>query len=305
MSVPTPTFQAAIARGKLLLAVVHLRPLPGSPRNGEAPASEATRAEPTRPDAPRAEASLSEKPGAALGAGEGTIAAIADAARRDAETIMATGFDGYIIENFGDAPFFAEDVPPHVVAAMTRIALALPREGAVVGVNVLRNDARAALGIAAACGLQAIRVNVHVGAVVADQGIVEGRAALTTRERRLIAPDVAILADVKVKHAVPLGVSYDLRSAARDTAYRGLADALIVTGSATGEPASMEDLRVVRDAVPDRPVIVGSGVTTETVREILELAGGIIVGSAIERDGRAGNPVDFDRALSLVREARR
>ena len=121
----------------------------------------------------------------------------------------------------------------------------------------------------------------------------------------MLAPDVAILADVRVKHAVPLGADFDLRTCARDTAYRGLADTLIVTGAATGSLPPMDDVKVVRQAVPDRPLLVGSGVTRETVREILQHADGIIVGTSIKRSGRVEEPVDLDRARELVVEARR
>jgi hypothetical protein len=265
-----PSFVDAARSGKVLIGVVHLSPLPGSPRHDGRAAHE-----------------------------------IVALARGDAERILEAGFDGYLIENFGDVPFHGDQVPPHVVALMTRVALELPRRGALVGVNVLRNDASAALAIAAACGLQMIRVNVHVGAMVTDQGILEGKASRTTRERATLSPRVAILADVKVKHAFPLGGEFDLEAAARDTAYRGLADALIVTGHSTGAPADLGELQAVRRAVPDRPVLVGSGVTAASVRDLLRVAQGIIVGTALKEGGRVEEPVDPARAVEIVREARR
>jgi hypothetical protein len=264
------TFLARLEKGKVLLGVVHLQPLPGSPRN----------------------------------AGR-SMDAILAAAKADAETILAAGLDGFILENFGDAPFHGSRVPPHVLTLMTRAAMEVLCGPALVGVNVLRNDARGALAVAAACGLPMIRVNVHTGAMVTDQGILQGEAAETVRERELLAPDVAILADVRVKHAYPLGVGFDLRTCARDTAYRGLADALIVTGAATGSLPLLDDVKAVREAVPDRPLLVGSGVSRETVREILRHADGIIVGTSIKRRGKVEEPVDLDRARDLVIEARR
>ncbi len=267
---PDRHFAARVRSGKVLLGVVHLRPLPGSPRHS------------------------GEK-----------VESIARAARADAQAILDAGFDGWLLENFGDAPFFKGPVPPHVVAILTRVALELPRKGVLAGVNVLRNDAAGALAVAAAAELDMIRVNVHCGAMVTDQGIIEGEAAATTRARRLLAPDVAILADIDVKHASPVSSAFDLAETARETAYRGLADALIVTGRATGGPASLADLKTAREAVPDRPLVVGSGVTRETVRDLLRLADGLIVGTWIKRDGRIGEPVDPARALAFVAEARR
>jgi membrane complex biogenesis BtpA family protein len=156
-----------------------------------------------------------------------------------------------------------------------------------------------------ACGLDMMRINVHSGAMVTDQGIIEGDAARTLRARKLLAAEVAMLADINVKHAAPVASASDIRDAARDAAYRGLADGLIVTGSATGHPCSAADLMAVRGAVPDRPLFVGSGVSAETVRETLLHADGVIVGTWIKKQGRVGNPVDSSRAREFVEEARR
>ncbi len=269
MSGPT-TFAARVRERKLVIGVVHLKPLPGSPRH----------------------------------TGE-SLESIAAAARSDAKEILDAGFDGWILENFGDAPFFKGPVPPHVLTFLTRIALELPRGEALTGVNVLRNDAAGALAVAAAANLHMMRVNVHVGAMVTDQGLIEGDAATTTRARRWLAPDVAILADVDVKHASPLGSGFDMAEAAKETAYRGLAEALIVTGKATGSPVNLNEIAQVRSAVPDRPILAGSGVTLETVRDVLRRTDGVIVGSWIKRGGRVEDRVDAARARDFVAEARR
>jgi membrane complex biogenesis BtpA family protein len=114
---------------------------------------------------------------------------------------------------------------------------------------------------------------------------------------------VAIFADVQTKHAAPLA-PVDIEQEARDLVDRGLADALIVTGRATGEAAAVSDLKRVRDAVPGAPILVGSGVSAESVAELLEIAGGVIVGTWLKRDGRVGNPVDPARVRRLVDAAR-
>src|SRR5207247_275251 len=126
-----------------------------------------------------------------------------------------------LVENFGDAPFFPGPVPPETVAAISVCAGAVVGAcaGAVVGINVLRNDARAAIAICAATGARFVRVNVHAGAAVTDQGLVEGRAFETLRERARLAPGVAILADAHVKHATPLG-NESLGEAVRDLLQR-------------------------------------------------------------------------------------
>lgn len=252
-----------------LIGVIHLAPLPGSPRHSLPPDE---------------------------------IIALAIA---DAKTLKEAGFDAAIIENYGDAPFTPNHVGPASVATMAIVAHAVrAATGLKLGMNALRNDALTALGIAAATGATFIRVNVHTGVYATDQGMIEGRANETLRYRRQLGSRIAILADVGVKHARPLGES-DIVRAARDTAYRGLADALIVTGPATGEPADLDRIRTMAAAVPDRRVFVGSGVTADTVGQILRIASGVIVGTAIKRDGRTENPVDSARARAFVQAAGR
>jgi membrane complex biogenesis BtpA family protein len=171
-----------------------------------------------------------------------------------------------------------------------------------VGVNVLKNDAQAALAVAAATGAAFIRVNVHVGAVVADQGLIQGDAYTTLRYRRLLGAETRLFVDVGGKHAVPLA-PVDLEQVARDAADRGLADALVVSGPATGQATDPGDVKRVRAAVPDRPLLVGSGVTPETIGQLLALADGVIVGTWLKRGGRPANPVDPERVARLARAA--
>ncbi|WP_448575145.1 BtpA/SgcQ family protein [Thermomicrobium sp.] len=247
----------------LLVGVVHLLPLPGSPR--------ATR----------------------------DVARIRERACRDAEAYREGGAHALIVENFGDAPFRKDGVEPHVIALMAviveavRVATGLP-----VGVNVLRNDARAALGIAAATGASFIRVNVHVGAMVTDQGIIEGRADETLRYRTLLQSETEIWADVLVKHAVPLA-PLALEDAAQETVQRGLADALILTGPMTGRAPDPADLMRVRERLPATPVLVGSGVTADNVARYVHAARGAIVGTWTKVDGKTENPVDPARVRRL------
>jgi membrane complex biogenesis BtpA family protein len=154
-----------------LVGVIHLRPLPGSPRF------------------------------------EGDLGAVVASAARDARLLADAGFDGIMVEYFGDAPFVPGKVAPITVAAMTACALAVRAEarGAALGINVLRNDAEAALSIAVASGAQLVRVNVHTGARVTDQGVIEGRAHETLRLRRALdASAIRLLCDVDVKHSAPL-----------------------------------------------------------------------------------------------------
>ncbi len=233
---------------KLLIGMVHLAPLPGAPRH-----------------------SLS-------------MDLIEERAVAEARLLHAAGFDGCILENFGDVPFHKEHVEPVTVAAMARLVTVVERAlpGWRVGVNVLRNDARAALSIAAACGARFVRVNVHVGATATDQGITEGSAAETLRLRKALGVPVEIWADVHVKHGRNLSHA-DIAAEAEDAVQRGLADALIVSGEGTGKPIDLEELRRVAALGLGVPIVAGSGATADTVADLLEIADGVIVGTALRK----------------------
>lgn len=234
----------------------------------------------------------------------GSTQAIAARALLDAETLLANGVDGIIVENYGDAPFFPNNVEAHTIASMALIVgeIRVRFPSAIVGVNVLRNDARAALAIASVSGAHFIRVNVHTGTMLTDQGIIQGMAHDTLRYRTQLGSNVHIFADVAVKHAVPLAPT-PVVEIAEDTYHRGLADALIVTGVATGRSARIEDLTALKSALPSARVFVGSGITADTLGMMLTYADGVIVGTAVKRDGITSNPVDAQRVQALV-EAR-
>ena len=255
---------------RTVIGMVHLVPLPGSPRWA------------------------------------GSMRNVIAAALADARALIDGGVDALLVENFGDAPFTAGRVEPATVAAMSVVAAEIRREfpRTRLGLNVLKNDARAALGVAAAVGAEFIRVNVHAGAVLADQGVVQSDAYGTLRDRRLLGVDVAILADVGGKHAVPLA-PVETEQVARDLVHRGLADALVVSGAATGQATPLGEVKRVRSAVPDVPLLIGSGVTTETAAELLSVADGLIVGTSVKRDGDVRQPVDRARVEKLVAAARR
>ena len=185
---------------------------------------------------------------------------------------------------------------------MTRAVLAVRRAtGLPVGVNVLRNDVRAALAIAQVCKAQFVRANVWVGAAVTDQGVIEGAAREAILYRREIGADVAIWADIFVKHSVQLGGG-EIADAARDAVLRGRADALIVTGSATGSAASEADLASVRSAVPDTPILIGSGFSADRGVGGLAFANGAIVGTSLKVDGIVENAIDPNR-VRVIRSA--
>jgi membrane complex biogenesis BtpA family protein len=232
---------------------------------------------------------------------QGSFDHVLERAVEDARILREQGCDALIVENFGDAPFFPGAVPAETVASLAVCVRAVKSVvGALpVGVNVLRNDARAALGIAAATGAQFVRINVHTGAAVTDQGILEGRAHETLRERTRIAPAVALLCDAHVKHAMPLAHE-SLGDAVSDLVNRGGADAVILTGRATGIAPLDSVLREAREPAKGVPLLIGSGLDADNARVLLPLADGAIVGTSLKREGRVENPVDPSRVARLA-----
>jgi len=214
---------------------------------------------------------------------KGAMKPVVQAALADTEALAGGGLNAVMIENYHDVPFCPGRVSVATIAAMTVLVQAVGTEfpGIVIGVNVLRNDVEAALGIAAATGACFVRVNIHTGTAVTDQGTIEGRAWETLRRRRELGVEVGILADVRVKHARPL-VERPLAEEVRDIRLRGLADGVIVTGAATGAEADPSEVAMVREALPDCPVLVGSGLTSATVADFLHHADGFIVGSSLQ-----------------------
>lgn len=260
------------SQGPAVIGMVHLMPLAGSPRFG------------------------------------GDLPAIYDLALRDAMALAEGGVHGIMVENFGDVPFFPGSVPPETVAQMSvivaRLREALAGGGLPMGVNVLRNDGLSALAVAQASGASFVRVNVLCGARVADQGVLQGIAHDLLRKRASLgAGAIRIFADVDVKHSAPLaGREVALEDDVADTLIRGLADALIVSGSGTGKKTDPDHVRRVKLAAgATAPVFVGSGITAETVEAFLTHADGFIVGTAFKRGGRVDEPVEVSRVRELVR----
>jgi len=237
----------------------------------------------------------------------GGFAGVLEHARRDAERLAEGGADAVIVENFGSAPFPKgtpeQPTPPHQIAAITlAVAACRAASGLPVGVNVLRNDVRAAIGIAAAAEASFVRVNVHVGAYVTDQGLIEGRAFETLRYRReLGAEAIAILADVRVKHASPLA-PVPVAVEVEDCLRRGGADAVVVTGAGTGKPVSPALLEEVRSAAGEGRVLIGSGLDPDRAEALAPLADGAIVGTWLKEGGDVRAPIDPAR-VRMLRDA--
>ncbi len=258
-------FRALFPRGRAILGMVHLQALPGAPLYG------------------------------------GDVDAVIAAALADADAMRRGGVDALIVENFNDNPFYPEHVEPETVAAMAIAVKEIVRGAGdtPVGVNVLRNDWKAALAVAATAGARFIRLNVLTDALVTDQGLIEAPAHLALRYRRTLGADhVLLFADLYSKHGAPLAPR-PLPTVARDMAERAMADAIIVSGDESAQPPRQEDIAAVRRAVPEMPLILGSGMQPSTAH-LLALADGAVFGYWAKRDDVVTNPVDPAKVRRFV-----
>ena len=252
-----------MTQGKQIVGVIHLLPLPGTP------------------------------------CARYTFQEVLNRALLDANALKSGGVQMAILENFGDAPFVRGRVEPHIISMMTVIGMKVRELGIDLGVNVLRNDALAALAIAVAVGARLIRINVHTGAAWTDQGLIQGDAYQTLLYKNRLDADVAIAADVMVKHATPAGTR-SLLDAVKDTLYRGRAAHIIVTGTATGTTVAIDDLKQLRTALPQASIWIGSGVNLDNVRQVMAYADAAIVGTYFHEDGDLLKPLDATKIRLLL-----
>jgi membrane complex biogenesis BtpA family protein len=240
---------AAIAAGaKPMIGMIQLRPLPGGSRY----------------------------------AGEPLVSLLAHALR-EAAVLTEAGFPFLMVQNLGDLPV-ARRASAVQVAWMTRIVAEVRRATErPVGLNLLENDAEAMFAIASAAGADFVRIKVYVGAMVSAAGIEDGQAFEAIRARtQWGANDVAIFADVHDRTAVPVataGLVDDVRAAFA----LGAADGIVITGRTPAETTAW--LAAARAAFPGRPMLVGGGAQAANIGELMTVADGAIVSSALKTAG--------------------
>jgi len=257
---------------KALIGMIHVRPTPASPANS----------------------------------GE-SVEMLGAVASQEARILAESGFDAVIIENMHDAPYIHGDrLGPEVVSAMTRVGLEVQHAiDLPLGVQILSGGNRHAVAVAQSVGAGFIRCENFVFAHVADEGLLgEAEAGALLRYRRQIgAQSVRVFCDIKKKHAShAITADVSLGECVHAAEFFG-ADGVIITGASTGRPASIEDVREAREATA-LPLLIGSGVTTESVPALLEHADGLIVGSAIKKGGLWSEALNPARCEAMVKAAR-
>ena len=244
-------FRERFSAPQPLIGVIHLPPLPG----------------------------YAESPG---------LAAVVAHALAELATYRVGGLDGVLVENENDRPHRVE-AGRETIAVMTAVtrALVAAADRLPVGIEILLNDPEASLAVAHASDADFIRTDyfademsrpVHGAMRIAPEQVIAYRA-------RIGAERVLLLADIQVKYA-QMVAPRPLAESARAAREAG-ADAIVVTGSRTGDAPSVQEMLAARDGAGDCPVLVGSGLAPRNARELLEVAGGAIVGTSLMQEGRA------------------
>lgn len=236
-------------------------------------------------------------PGSPLYDGNG-ISSVIDYAIEEASKLELNGVDGIEIENFLDASYFPGSVGPELIASMAVIAHEVRRAVKLpLGICILA-DPMASIAVAHVAKAEFIRATVFTEASVDVSGVIFGRPHEILRYRKFLDPSIKIFADVHIKHSAPLAPR-PIEESAYDAAYF-LADAVIISGKHTGLPTPTRDVKAVKEVLPDVPVLVGSGLKSDTVEELFRFADGAIVGSSLKVGGKSENPVDPKRVKEMM-----
>ncbi|MCR3718912.1 MULTISPECIES: BtpA/SgcQ family protein [Prauserella salsuginis group] len=257
---------------KVVIGVVHLPALPGSPHYTGAP-----------------------------------MADIRTFAVEEARAYLDGGCHGVIVENHWDIPFPKPGRHGYETSAAMAVVTAAVRDATDggVGVSVLSNAAECAIASAWSGGGGFVRVNQWANAYVANEGIIEGQAADATRYRsRIGAGPVKVFADVHVKHGAHAIVADRTLAEQTEDAEFFDADVLIATGSRTGDAAAVDEVAGIKEHT-SLPVVIGSGITAGNIGELLPACDGVIVASSVKDNGRWWGRVDPAKVRELTTAAER
>ncbi len=231
---------------------------------------------------------------------------IAEIAINEAEKYVKEGIDGIIIENMHDIPYLNSKCGPEIVSTMTLVAKSIrDLTERPIGIQILAGCNKEALAVAFATGLDFVRVEGYVYSHIADEGLMNSCAGELLRYRKAIGADkVSIYTDIKKKHSSHMITNDLLIEEHANAAEFFLSDGLIITGSSTGVPASIEELKRVRETT-ELPILIGSGLTADNLADYYHLANGFIVGSYFKKEGLWSNSIDINRVKSFLHEFRR
>jgi len=183
---------------------------------------------------------------------------------------LKAGVEAVMVENY----FGSADDCERVLAWLQEAQLPLR-----YGVNIL-GDFERAFRLSARYGASFVQMDSVCGHLRPEQ---EKKYLLDRLAEARAMADVVLLGGVRFKYqSVRSGrpLEEDLRLGMERC------DAIVVTGEGTGMATPQEKIAEFRSILGDFPLIVGAGVTIDTVGESLRMGDGVIVGSYFKKDHR-------------------
>ena len=249
---------------KLLIGMIHLLPLPGTPKYTN-------------------------------------FDAVIKKAQYEAKLLEQLGFDAIIIENMHDVPYLNRKVGEEIVAAFTAISVILKQTIKIpIGIQILAGANNAAIAVAKMAKLDFIRAEGFVFSHIADEGFMDSDAGKLLRYRKMIdAENIKIYTDIKKKHSAhTITKDVSIVETAKAAEFF-LSDGVIITGSSTGVPASIAELKSVRNSLK-LPIFIGSGITPDNLADYYDYADGFIVGSYIKESRYWENDISEKHCNRLI-----
>ncbi|XP_054009445.1 uncharacterized protein F13E9.13, mitochondrial isoform X1 [Hylaeus anthracinus] len=240
-------------------------------------------------------------PGTPLYCGDTTK--IINNAVEDATIYRDSNVDGILVENMHDVPYVrSKDLSPETVSMMTRVCIEIKRilpENIPCGIQILAGCNREAVAVAKAANFQFVRIEGFVFSHIADEGLIDACAGPLLRYRKQIdANDILCFADIKKKHSSHAITSDVSLAETVKAAEFFLADGIILTGIATGDPADITELKEVKQ-VAKCPILIGSGVTISNMENYM-YSDAMIIGSYFKVDGVWKNAVDKKKVVNFM-----
>ncbi len=266
-------FQAVFGTSQPIIGMVHLLPLPGSPRYNV----------------------------------EQGMKHVIKRALEDTAALVEGGIDGVQVENQFDRPFLKpQEIGFETVAALTAAATSIRAAFRIpMGVNVHLNGVCQAIAVAVAADCQWVRAFELANAYISNAGIVEAAGPEVMRYRAFLRAEqkVMVFGDFHVKHGShAITADRSLEEQAEDV-QAALADAVIITGGRTGSAPTLQDVEHIREAVRV-PLLIGSGLSDANLDQLLPHIDGAIVGTSFKVDGRLENRIDPDRVRLFMEKVR-
>ena len=251
-----------LKKEKVIIGMVHLLPLPGSPGY------------------------------------KGNLDDIYEAGLKDLRALEKGGAGAIIIENFGDVPYARENELINKIAFATMVARLRKETKLPVGINYQFNDVETEWAVAYNCDVDFLRCEVFAENRIGPNGVFVAAGPELMRIKAHYKKDIMILADASVKHTFALAeqpLDFTIESL-----IEGGADGIIVTGITTGVNPSVDDVKLVKKHAKKLPVILGSGINEKNVNDYLPYINGAIVGSSLKKDHIVENPVDVNNVKKFM-----